>query len=126
MAKFTGKGATISVKGGGATPAYAAVGQVAEIGNIDVSADEVEVTTLDAGDYRDYLQGFKDPGTCQLKVIFDPALADQDDDPDGLFGLFTSRRNARLGNTVQFIGSGRRRVVRFVQGLYQRLVVSAR
>ena len=90
MAKFTGKGATISVKGGGATPAYAAVGQVAEIGNIDVSADEVEVTTLDAGDYRDYLQGFKDPGTCQLKVIFDPALADQGDDPDGLFGLFTS------------------------------------
>ena len=90
MSKFTGKGATISVKGGGATPAYVAVGQVAEIGNIDVSADEVDVTTLDAGDYRDFIQGFKDPGTCQLKVLWDPALADQGDDPDGLFGLFTS------------------------------------
>ena len=90
MAKFTGKGATISVKGGGATPAYVAVGQVAEIGNIDVSADEVDVTTLDAGDYRDYLQGFKDPGECQLTVLFDPELPDQSDDPDGLFGLFTS------------------------------------
>jgi hypothetical protein len=87
MAKFTGKGATISVKG---TTAYVAVGQVAEIGNIDVSADEVDVTTLDAGDYRDYLQGFKDPGECQLTVLFDPALADQDDSADGLFGLFTS------------------------------------
>jgi len=90
MAKFTGKGAEISVKGGGATPAYVAVGQVAEIGNIDVSADEVDVTTLDAGDYRDYLQGFKDPGECQLTVLFDPAMADQGSDPDGLFGIFTS------------------------------------
>jgi hypothetical protein len=90
MAKFTGKGAEIFVLGGGATPAYRAVGQVAEIGNIDVSADEVDVTTLDAGDYRDYLQGFKDPGECQLTVLFDPNLADQDESADGLFGLFTS------------------------------------
>jgi len=90
MAKFTGKGAKIFVLAGGATPTYKAVGQVAEIGNIDVSADEVDVTTLDAGDYRDYIQGFKDPGECQLTVLFDPALADQDDSADGLFGLFTS------------------------------------
>jgi hypothetical protein len=90
MAKFTGKGAQIFVLGGTATPAYVAVGQVAEIGNIDVSADEVDVTTLDAGDYRDYLQGFKDPGECQLTVLFDPNLADQDESADGLFGLFTS------------------------------------
>jgi hypothetical protein len=90
MAKFTGKGAEISVLGGGATPAYVPIGQVAEIGNIDVSADEVDVTTLDAGDYRDYLQGFKDPGECQLTVLFDPNMADQDESADGLFGLFTS------------------------------------
>jgi hypothetical protein len=90
MAKFTGKGAQISVLKGGATPTYQLIGQVAEIGNIDVSADEVDVTTLDAGDYRDYLQGFKDPGECQLTVLFDAALADQGDDPDGLFGLFSS------------------------------------
>jgi Lambda phage tail tube protein, TTP len=90
MAKFTGKGAEILVLGGGATPAYKPVGQVAEIGSIDVTADEVDVTTLDAGDYRDYLQGFKDPGECQLTVLFDPALADQDESADGLFGLFTS------------------------------------
>lgn len=88
--KFTGKGAEILIKTGGATPAYVAVGQVAEIGNIDVSAEEVEVTTLDAGVYREYLQGFKDPGECQLTVMWDPALANQNDDPDGLFGLFAS------------------------------------
>lgn len=90
MAKFTGKGGEISVLSSAATPAYVAIGQVAEIGNIDVSADEVDVTTLDAGDYRDYLQGFKDPGECQLTVLFDPNLADQSEDADGLFGLFTS------------------------------------
>lgn len=90
MAKFTGKGAEIAVKKAGATPTWQVVGQVAEIGNIDISADEVEVTTLDAGDYRQYIQGFKDPGECQLTVLWDPALADQGDSPDGLFGLFSS------------------------------------
>lgn len=74
MAKFTGKGAEFLVVNGGATPAYEAIGQVAEIGDISVTADEVEVTTLDAGDYRDYIQGFKDPGECELTVIFDPAI----------------------------------------------------
>ena len=78
------------IKAGGATPAYAEVGQVSAIGDIAVTADEVEVTTLDAGDYRDYIQGFKDPGECELTVIFDPALADQGTDADGLIGLFTS------------------------------------
>jgi Lambda phage tail tube protein, TTP len=90
MAKFTGKNCEIMVKTAGATPTYKSVGQVAEIGNIDVTADEVEVTTLDAGDYRDYIQGFKDPGECQLTVLWDPALADQNETADGLFGLFTS------------------------------------
>ena len=90
MAKFTGKGAKIFVLSSAATPTYVEIGQVAEIGNIDVSADEVDVTTLDAGDYRDYLQGFKDPGECQITVLFDPNMTDQSEDADGLFGLFTS------------------------------------
>jgi hypothetical protein len=90
MSKFTGKGAQFLVKGGGATPTFAAVGQVQEIGDVSVTADEVEVTTLDAGDYRDYLQGFKDAGECELTVLFDPELADQGDAADGLLGLFAS------------------------------------
>lgn len=90
MAKFTGKGAQFLVRGSGATPTYVEVGQVQEIGNVDITADEVEVTTLDAGDYRQYIQGFKDPGECQLTVIYDPALATHDDSADGLWGLFGS------------------------------------
>jgi hypothetical protein len=90
MAKFTGKGAQILVKTVGATPTWKPFGQVGEIGNIDVTADEVDVTTLDAGDYRDYIQGFKDPGECQITVMFDPAMADQGDTADGWLGLFGS------------------------------------
>src|SRR4051812_31032501 len=90
MAKFTGKSAKFLIVGGGATPAYVEVGQVSAIGDVSVTADEVEVTTLDAGDYRDYIQGFKDPGECELTVVFDPELADQSTDPDGLLGLFAS------------------------------------
>lgn len=48
------------------------------------------MTTLDAGDYRDYIQGFKDPGECELTVIFDPELASHDASTNGLIGLFNS------------------------------------
>jgi hypothetical protein len=90
MAKFTGKHCEFLVASSGATPAYVAVGQVQEIGDISVTAEEVDVTTLDAGDYRDYIQGFKDPGECELTVIFDPGIAAHDDSADGLIGLFAS------------------------------------
>ena len=90
MSKFTGKGAEFWVKSSGGTPAYVPVAQVQEISGVSVTAEEVDVTTLDAGDYRDYLQGFKDPGECELTVIFDPELAAHDASADGLVGLFAS------------------------------------
>lgn len=91
MAKFTGKGSAFSINTAAVAPAtYVAVGQVQSIGGITISSDEVDVTTLDAGDYRQYIQGFKDPGECPLTVIFDPALADQGVDANGLLGLFAS------------------------------------
>jgi Lambda phage tail tube protein, TTP len=90
-AKFTGKGSKFMVNTAAASPpTYTEVGQVASIGGITISSDEVEVTTLDAGDYRQYIQGFKDPGECPITVLFDPALTDQGTDPNGLLGLFTS------------------------------------
>lgn len=86
--KFTGKGAEILVKTVGATPTFTVVAQVQEIGDIGVTAEEVDVTTLDAGDYRDYISGFKDPGECEMTVVWDFNLASHSDDPDGLIGLF--------------------------------------
>jgi hypothetical protein len=89
MAKLTGKSCSFLVKNA-AGLAYVEVGQVQEIGDVSVTAEEVDVTTLDAGDYRDYIQGFKDPGECDLSVIWDPNLATHDETEDGLIGLFTS------------------------------------
>jgi predicted secreted protein len=88
MAKFTGKFAEILLKSTAATPTYVAVAQVQEIGEIAITAEEVDVTTLDAGDYRDYISGFKDPGECQLTLIWDPGMTGHDDDPDGIIGVF--------------------------------------
>ena len=90
MAKFTGKGAGFSIDTGTTTPTWTEIGQVQAIGDIAVTAEEVDVTTLDAGDYRDYLQGFKDPGECELTVIFDPELATHGDAATGLIGLFNA------------------------------------
>ena len=90
MAKFTGKGCEILVDTGTTTPTWTAVAQVQEIGDISVTAEEVDVTTLDAGDYRDYISGFKDPGECELTVIWDPELPSHGEDPNGLIGMFDS------------------------------------
>jgi Lambda phage tail tube protein, TTP len=90
MAKFTGKGASYMVNTGTTTPTWTEIGQVQEIGDIAVTAEEVDVTTLDAGDYRDYIQGFKDPGEVELTVIFDPEVATHGDAADGLIALFNS------------------------------------
>lgn len=90
MAKFTGKGAEFLVSDAGTPAVFTPIGQIQEVGEIGITADEVDVTTLDAGDYRQYIQGFKDPGECELTVIYDPKLADQGTGPDGLLGLFNS------------------------------------
>jgi Lambda phage tail tube protein, TTP len=90
MGKYTGKGAEFCLDTGTTTPTWTPVGQVQEIGDIAVTAEEVDVTTLDAGDYRDYIQGFKDPGEVELTVIFDPEVATHGDAANGLIALFTS------------------------------------
>ena len=91
MAKFAGRGAQFLIDTGTTTPTWTATGQVQEIGDLSITAEEVEVTTLDTtGAYRDYIQGFKDPGEIELTVMFDPALPAHDDTANGLIGLFAS------------------------------------
>lgn len=93
MAKFTGKGGEFQVNaltGSPPTAGWVAIGQVQEIGDLSITAEEVDVTTLDAGGYRDYIQGFKDPGEVELTVIFDPNLPTHGDVAGGLVGIFDS------------------------------------
>src|SRR5262245_22228198 len=70
MAKYTGKGSDFLMKG---ASAYTTVGQIMNIGSIAQTADEVDATTLDAGAFRDFVQGFKDTGECPLELAYDPA-----------------------------------------------------
>lgn len=96
MAKFQGKGAEFQVRTVVSPETFITVAQVAEIGSISVTSEEVDVTTLDDNqsgqttDYKDFLQGFKDPGELPLRVIFDPNIATHGPAANGLYALFSS------------------------------------
>ena len=86
--KFSGKQCSLMLLASGATPVYGDIAQVQEIGAIDQTADELDVTTLDNDEYRDTIPGFKDAGESQVTLIFDPALPSHSDAEDGLYGIF--------------------------------------
>jgi predicted secreted protein len=60
-------GTTISI---GTTPVL--IGGLTEIGGVQLSADTIDVTTLDSdGGYREFIGGFKDAGEVSLSGFFD-------------------------------------------------------
>ena len=60
-------GTTISI---GTEPVL--IGGLTEIGGISLSADTIDVTTLDSdGGYREFIGGFKDAGEVSLSGFFD-------------------------------------------------------
>lgn len=64
-----GIGTTLSVTPTGGTEI--AVGKLTSIGELTPDSDEIEVTTLDSeGGYREYLQGFKDPGELSVEGYY--------------------------------------------------------
>ena len=51
-----------------------AVAGLTSIGGLELSADTIDVTTLDSdGGYREFIQGFKDGGEVSIEGFFDPA-----------------------------------------------------
>lgn len=59
--------------GKGPTPAPVPVGNLSSIGGLELSADTMDVTTLDSeGGYREFIGGFKDGGEVPLEGLFDP------------------------------------------------------
>lgn len=58
--------------GKGPTPAPVPVGNLSSIGGLELSADTIDVTTLDSvGGYREFIAGFKDAGEVALEGILD-------------------------------------------------------
>lgn len=50
------------------------IGKLTSIGQVNVTADEIDVTTLDATDgYKEFLQGFKDSGEVPLAGLLHSA-----------------------------------------------------
>jgi predicted secreted protein len=91
MAKYTGKGSEFQIRTVVSPEAFATVAQVRRIGSISLTSDEIEATTLDtAGDFRSFLQGFKDAGELAIEVIWDPTVVTHGSLSGGLYGLFTS------------------------------------
>ena len=71
MAKYAGKGTTFSF---GSTE----VGSLTSIGGVSVSADTIDVSTLDNADgYKEFIAGFKDGGEVSLSGYFDYSDAGQ-------------------------------------------------
>lgn len=55
-----------------------AIGKLTSIGEINQTADEIDITTLDStGAYREYLQGFKDAGTLDVTGLYAPGDTSQ-------------------------------------------------
>lgn len=65
---FSGVGTTFQKWGGAA---WAAIAEVNSISGPTMSRDTIDVTSLDStGGYREFIAGFRDPGTVQLTMNF--------------------------------------------------------
>lgn len=65
-----------------------AVAELTEIGGMELSADTIEVTTLDSKDgYREFMQGLKDAGEVSLTGFFNPT---EEKGQKELYDLFES------------------------------------
>lgn len=58
------------------------VGELTDIGGLDISADTIETTSLDSNGWRTFIGGVKDAGEVSLSGYFNP------DDTDGQKALY--------------------------------------
>jgi hypothetical protein len=94
MAASTGKrgiGVTFAIGNAASPEVFAVVANVESINWSGREAEEVEKTHLGStSGYREFLQGFKDPGTIELVLHFDPGHASQANSGVGILALFNS------------------------------------
>lgn len=82
----TGRGIKFEI-GDGSPPSYTSIANVASISFTGRSADEVDFTHLESdGGFREYRQGFKDPGSINIEMHFNPT----DQTHKDLLALFLS------------------------------------
>lgn len=75
-----------------------AVANITEIGGISLSADSIDVTSLDSdGGYKEFIPGFKDAGEVSLSGFFNPATGKGQKE---LYDLFESGETSAF--TIEF------------------------
>lgn len=101
MAKYLGYGSTISVQTVVSPSTYTPIAQVAKIGGFSLKRDEKEVTTHDSPNfYKEFLGAFKDPGTIQVELIWDPTITTHGAQAFGFKGLYDSSNVVSFKITV--------------------------
>lgn len=69
----TGRGVTIEIGDGQSPETFETVANVVSINNQGRTSEQIDFTTLaTTGGFREYRQGFKDPGTVQCEYHIDP------------------------------------------------------
>lgn len=72
----TGRGIVFQMENEESPQEFVTVANVTSIGFTGRTAEEVDFTTLESeGGFRDFRQGFKDPGNIALELHFDPTNA---------------------------------------------------
>lgn len=92
---FRGLGTVIKI---GTDSAAVAVAELTEIGGLELSADTIDVTSLDSeGGYREFIAGFKDAGEVGISGFFNPQTGKGQKE---LYDLFES--GATEAFTIEF------------------------
>ncbi len=77
------------------------VAELTQIGGLDLTADTIDVTTLDSdGGYKKFIAGFKDAGDVSISGFFDPSTGSGQDD---LYAAFESGETSAF--TIEFPAS---------------------
>ncbi len=103
---FAGKGTQFRRWDGSSS--WDALAEVNSISGPSMSRDTIDVTSLDtAGGYREFIAGFRDPGTVQLTMNFTAAtyelmLADFESDDDGNYEILFPATGENY--SIEFIG----------------------
>ena len=102
---FSGVGTTFRRWGGSA---WSAIAEVNSISGLSMSRDTIDVTSLDStGGYREFIAGFRDPGTVQLTMNFTGSTYDtmKDDFEDPIPQNYEILLPSSGGNiSLEFIG----------------------
>jgi len=91
-----GHGTLLQAGDGGAPESFTTIARLTEIGEVDVSADDVEITTHDSVNaIREYIRGLVDPGEITFTGVW-IADASQQDVFDDVFGGLGANGNFRI------------------------------